>query len=290
MPSLQPTIGTNVPTRLPSIVPTTFPSVPTIVPTIVPTSEPTAPLLRRVISMDLSNLNLTGELNIKSLSAFENNKSSILYQWPQTLQSINLDGNQLYGTSFEVSALPPDIENVSIGGGNQFSGEFDFEMVANFTYLKSLDISDNFFSGNLSDYNNYIKQMNGFNSTRLEYLNISNNIDISVSVTNLPNMLYFDASGTTVHSVSTNSDFLELSKLPAMLRELYLSNSNLKGSIDLSTIAESNNVLEVLYLDANILDGTIDLRNLSQSLQIINLQNNDFTGLVCFCAAIDTIS
>lgn len=206
----------------------------------------------RVVKLQLSNNNLTGELPAE-LGALDK------------LEYCDLSANKLSG------AIPADLNNLTLMNyldlsDNSLSG--DIPSLSGLTKLTMLDLSINRLSGGA--ISSFLPQL-----TAIEYLGVHDN-NISGSLPNLGNLIklqYLDMSKNNF-SGTIPSSWSTLTKL----KLCYLYSNSLSGNIPDFIIGFS---LKELALDYNNFDGTIppDLGYIT-SLEQLWLSMNKLTGSI----------
>ncbi|PRP86412.1 leucine-rich repeat receptor protein kinase EXS-like [Planoprotostelium fungivorum] len=254
----------------------------------------------------VSNNRLTGSIPQNLFLApiqivhLENNRMyGGLPSLPSSLQELYLSSNGFSGTIGEV---PQGMRYLELAG-NQFSGEFN---VSSCGGLILLDVSDNYFGGNMPDLSG---------AQNLEEIDLSNNLfsgTLSGALSQLKQLTYLDLSGNEFIGdippiYSPNLKTIDVSNnqltgpLPSfneslLLGQLNVANNNLSGevpntltsmqlsSLDLSSNQFSGNfpplsslILSYCNLSYNLFNGTIPSMNSSQLITLA-LSDNFFTG------------
>lgn len=230
----------------------------------------------RVISLDLSNMNLYGSISpvlstldsLTDLNLAGNNFSgNIEIKNLSNLRFLNISNNQ-YGGGLNWNYS--NLENLEIFDAYNNNFTASLPMISSLRNLRHLDLGGNYFFGEIpKSYGNLIN---------LEYFSLAGNDlkgKIPSELGNLTNLRHMELG---YYNVFEGGIPKELGKL-ANLVHLDLSNCELHGSIP-SELGNLN-FLETLFLHWNMLSGSIpkQLSNLT-SLVNFDLSKNSLTGEV----------
>ncbi|PIA37584.1 hypothetical protein AQUCO_03000269v1 [Aquilegia coerulea] len=232
---------------------------------------------RSVVSVDISNLNISGFispviLELRSLVNLTISGNSFSGVFPReihklaNLRYLNISSNQFNGSLNWDFSLLKDLEVLDVYD-NSFLGPLPTG-VAELPKLRHLDLSGNYFSGKIPPSYGGLKELN--------YLSLAGNDlggFIPSELGNLTNLreLYVGYFNEYEGGIPP-----ELGNLINLVR-LSLANCGLEGSIppELGNL----NKLDTLFLQTNQLSGSIptELGNMS-SLRSLDLSNNGLTG------------
>ncbi|KAG6475203.1 probable inactive receptor kinase At5g10020 [Zingiber officinale] len=211
------------------------------------------------ISVDFSNNNISGDL-------------SVLPNWGNTLEAIDLSSNSLSGNYPEASQLQ-NLRSVRIQN-NHLTGILP-SALENYPLLSELDLSMNGFSGTI---------LPGFFKSILTSLNLSGNqffgnipIQSSHSTESLvlPSYCHLESLDLSDNTL-TGPLPIEIVNLQR-LKLLILRNNSLSGELP-SELGKLNS-LEILDLSINHFDG--DIPDMPQpTLKVFNVSYNDLSGTI----------
>lgn len=207
--------------------------------------------------IDLSNLNLSGEIQLGILSKLKmlqninlsNNSltGKLSAEWGtlQSIQYIDLSDNLFHGTiPVEIGSMR-SAQNLSFAG-NKLTGVIP-DSIGGMSSLQNLDLSRNSFSGRMPS-----------------------------TLTNLQHLICLNLSSNTI-----SGEFpAGFEKLP-VLKSLDFHQNRLSGSIDPAFMLLTS--AQYIDMSCNMLSGPLPwkmtvISSLTQSLQYLNLSNNRFTG------------
>ncbi|CAA7058269.1 unnamed protein product [Microthlaspi erraticum] len=236
--------------------------------------------LSHLIELDLSSNSLVGKIplsigNLKQLSALSLGSNHLIGKIPSSLGNLshlvylNLLYNHLVG---EVPSSVGNLNQLILLelSGNNLSGNIPVSF-ANLKKLSVLDLSQNQFSG--GDFPRILS-----NLTNLSSLTLTNNHFNSPlpEVNGLHKLKHFDAGGNSFFGKIPTSLF----KIHS-LRELYLQENQLEGTLEIDSTTSGFSNLMYLYLSHNSLIGPIP-ESLSKivSLYSLDLSYNRLEGQI----------
>ena len=187
-----------------------------------------------LIAIQMSCLSITGTINS--------------YQYPSSIQYINLNNNSLAG-SISWSNLPSSIEYLNLGNNN-FDGIIDFNALNNYSSLTTLYLSNNNFQSTLS--------WNEYTINSLQYLFLTNNLLYnSLNFNTMPESLVYCLLG--YNQFNGSLDF----------GQGYIDpNDNLTALQNIEYLDISNN-----YLQGNV----INIENIPDHIQYLRINNNQLS-------------
>lgn len=263
-----------------------------------------------ITGIDLSNLNLSGEIQLgilsklkmlQNINLFNNSLTGKLPAELGTLQSIqyiDLSDNLFYGTvpveigdmqsaqnlSFAGNKLTGAIPD-SIGGmsslqnldlsRNSFSGRVPSSLT-NLQHLISLNLSSNTISGELPAG---LEQLPGLKGLDFHQNKLSGSVDPALML--LTSAQYIDMSGNML-SGSLPWKMTVISSLTQSLQYLNLSNNRFTGPLLSDDIIPLFDSLKVLDISSNHLTGQLPGFHFVYALEVLRLSNNQFSGFIPF--------
>ncbi|RWW54669.1 hypothetical protein BHE74_00038740 [Ensete ventricosum] len=211
----------------------------------------------RVCSLNLSNMGVTGRLNLEHLMALP------------SLLDLNLRGNSFYGNlsySRTASSLPCGFETVDLSS-NTFNETIPSEFLSSCPRLVSLNLSRNSIRGGIFPFGASVRE-----------LDLSRN---RISDYGLLNYSLSSCSGLSYLNFSDNKLTGRLGDVPSCtsLTFLDLSYNNLSGDFSAFDLGTCGSMM-VLDLSYNGLNGTALPLSLAscRKLEELNLSGNNFTG------------
>eukprot|EP00906_Rhabdomonas_costata_P012528 RCo018022 len=280
--------------------------------------------LQRVVSLNLSGMGCYGPLDLSILqplplkgldlsgNAFHNafgNSYFDLSMLPVTLTSFSVNSNELLAGALNLTALPPSVEHLDLGGC-KFFGSVDLSVLP--PSLSSVNLASNLFTGVVSvgsvpagirsldlSHNNFEGYvLVSHLSASLQYLDLSYNLfswDLAPHGT--ATVEYLDLSGNrpagslnfsfghfpaTVQCLRLSScglsQLLDVPAMPPSLTELDLSVNSFRSPPTLA-LNQLPVGLRWLSVSKNILSASIDFTALSPNLVTLDLSHNLFSGV-----------
>lgn len=231
-------------------------------------------------SNELNDLTTIGIPNttLISLSCADNDLSNLIVENYQSLEVLNCSTNELTQLNVvdNVDLHYLSVSNNQISDINLLNNTNLLEFQASQNSLTQLDISTNVVLEQLNCNFNQISQLDFNSNTLLELITCTNNLLSEVNVSNNINLIELNASANNLTS-------LVLANNLGTLKTLNVSNNQIEGDLDLTTMAISACVYQANQTEFCPENVSINVSN--NQLTFINLQNGINDDIINFNAS-----